>query len=417
MMHPIDSTHENSHAGQRPTKRPCCRYYSSPIRAHAPARTQRPARIPGHARRAVRHAGTGKQPVLALTAESARRCLVCIFYQQYIDKGGGGSDSPATGTPSTTPPANTLSVSTTDGTSGQTQGATVSSGQSATLNVQSGDYISLRATAPVQWEAVITSTLTTVTNQLLNTTAWAGNLISPTGDSIQLKATLISDTSKVFYLNLVVAPQRYTMPAQKLGEVATLTETSQRLGGTGGTQHIAYTTTAISNGIATVDGFNLDTNTPDQRYTQDQDRNRLTRTYLNNGNVCTYSPKRDYYNFPLYVGKSWSSTWNYSCVAGYRETASVQANVAGYEPVTVAAGIYNALRINYVVTYTNSNDVQLPNGGLGTATYTETITGWWSPNLGRFVKWVSNYGYAAGFSNPTYMQTYTQELQSLQSPQ
>ncbi|PVY77784.1 hypothetical protein C7414_107113 [Cupriavidus alkaliphilus] len=316
--------------------------------------------------------------------------------------GGGGGDDGGGGT---------LNVSASGSTA---QGTSVGTGQAATLNVQSGDYIALRTSAPVRWQAVITSNLTTVANQTLNDTNWSGNLISPTGDTIQLTATLASDASKVFKLNLTVAPQRYAAPAHKVGEVATFAETSQRLGGGSGTQHIAYTTTAVYNGIASVTGLNVDTNTPYQSYTQDQDRNRLTRTYLSNNNVCTYAPKRNLYSFPLYVGKTWTDSWNYSCAAGYHETGNVQANVAGYEPITTAAGTFNALRINYVITYTNSNDTQLPNGNLGTATYSETITSWWSPELGRMVKWVSNYGYAAGFSNATFMKVYTQELQSLQ---
>jgi hypothetical protein len=324
----------------------------------------------------------------------------CALAAMLCACGGGGDDS-----------GGTLNVS---ASGSATQGTSVGSGQAATLNVQSGDFIALRTSAPVRWQAVITSNLTTVTNQTLNETNWSGNLVSPTGDTIQLTATLVSDASKVFKLNLTVAPQRYAAPAQKVGEVATYAETSQRLGGTGGTQHIAYTTTAVNNGIASVTGFNIDTNTPDQSYTQDKDRNRLTRTYLNNGNVCTYTPKRNLYSFPMYVGQSWNDTWNYGCVAGYQEKGSIQAKVAGYEPVTTAAGTFNALRINYVITYTSSNDSQLPNGNLGTATYSETITGWWSPEVGRTVKWVSNYGYATGFSNPTYMKVYTQELQSLQ---
>ncbi|AZG15998.1 hypothetical protein [Cupriavidus pauculus] len=315
--------------------------------------------------------------------------------------GGGGDDSGG---------GATLSVSASGST---TQGTSVATGQAASLSVQSGDYLALRTSAPVKWQAVITSNQTTVTNQTLNETNWSGNLVSPTGDTIQLTATLVSDASKVFKLNLTVAPQRYTSPVQKAGEVATYAETSQRLGGGGGTQHIAYTTTAVSNGIASITGLNIDTNTPSQSYTQDQDRNRLTRTYLDNGNVCTYAPKRNLYSFPMYVGKTWSDTWAYSCQAGYRESGAVKATVAGYEPVTTAAGTFNALRINYVITYTNSNDVQLPNGNLGTATYSETVTGWWSPENGRTVKWVSNYGYPTGFSNPTFMKVYTQELQSL----
>ncbi|RZT42128.1 hypothetical protein [Cupriavidus agavae] len=323
----------------------------------------------------------------------------CALAAMLCACGGGGEEG-----------GGTLNVS---ATGSAAQGTSVGTGQAATLNVQSGDYIALRTSAPVKWQAVITSNLTKVDNQTLTETNWSGNLVSPTGDTIQLTATLVSDASKVFKLNLNVAPQRYTAPAQKIGEVATYAETSQRLGGGGGTQHIAYTTTAVTNGITTVTGFNVDTNTADQSYTQDQDRNRLTRTYLSNSNACTYAPKRNLYSFPMYVGQSWNDTWNYSCAAGYRETGSVQAKVEGYEAITTAAGTFNALRISYVITYTNSNDAQLPNGNLGTATYSETVTGWWSPELGRTVKWVSNYGYAAGFSNAAFMKVYTQELQSL----
>ncbi|WP_342064827.1 hypothetical protein [Cupriavidus sp. OTU4895] len=327
----------------------------------------------------------------------------CALAAMLCACGGGGDDA-----------GSSLNVS---ATGSSTQGTTVGSGQTATLNVQSGDFITLRTGAPVRWQAVITSNLTTLTNQSQSETVWSGNLISPTGDTIQLTGTLVSDASKVFKLNLTVAPQRYTVPAPKVGTVATLTETTTRLGGTVSTQHIAYTTTAVANGIVTVDSVNADTNTPDVRYTQNLDGNRLTRTFLSNGNLCTYTPKRTLFTFPMYVGKSWTDTWNYSCVAGYRETGNVTATVVGYEPVTVAAGTYNALRVNFVITYTNSNDSLLPNGNLGTATYSETITGWWSPELGRTVRWVSNNAYATGFSNAAYTKTFTQELQSLQSPQ
>ncbi|REE92541.1 DUF3108 domain-containing protein [Cupriavidus plantarum] len=323
----------------------------------------------------------------------------CALAAMLCACGGGGDDA-----------GSSLNVSA-SGSAAQT--ASVGSGQATTLNVQSGDYISLKTSAPVKWQAVITSNLTTLTNQSQSDTAWSGNLVSPTGDTIQLTATLVSDASKVFKLNLTVAPQRYTVPAPKVGTVATLTETSLRLGGGSSTQQVAYTTAAIANDIVTVESADTATNTPDVRYTQNLDGNRLTRTFLNNGNLCTYAPKRTLYSFPMYVGKTWTDTWNYSCVAGYRETANVTATVVGYEPVTVAAGTYNALRVNMVITYTNSNDALLPNGNLGTATYSETITGWWSPDAGRTVKWVSNYGYAAGFSNASYTKTFTQELLSV----
>ncbi|MCM2209748.1 hypothetical protein MYF61_29490, partial [Klebsiella quasipneumoniae] len=74
-----------------------------------------------------------------------------------------------------------------------TQGTSVATGQAASLSVQSGDYLALRTSAPVKWQAVITSNQTTVTNQTLNETNWSGNLVSPTGDTIQLTATLVND--------------------------------------------------------------------------------------------------------------------------------------------------------------------------------------------------------------------------------
>lgn len=116
-------------------------------------------------------------------------------------------------------------------------------------------------------------------------------------------------------------------------------------------------------------------------------------------------------NLLLYVGKTWNSTWQYAClvggVPGYHENASVVGNVEGIESVTTAAGTFNALRISYVISYSNLNDPA------GFTTYNETIKTWWSTELGRIVKWQDTYGYPTSFSDPTYLRTYTQELTSV----
>jgi len=297
-------------------------------------------------------------------------------------------------------------------TGSQTQGTSVGAGGSTTLNVQSSDFIRLQTSQPVRWQAVITSDKTTVTNQVLTETQWSGNLVSPTGDAITLTATQVSDPSKVFTLKIAVAPQRYNGVAYKVGEVATFAETQVRFNGTTTTENLAYTIASVSNGRAMITSADAITNAPDTSYVQDLDRNRLSRTYTN-GNVCTYSPKRTLYELPLYVGKTWTGAWDYACQMGYTEKGAVVGKVETYESITTPAGTFNALRLAFTITYTNSNDTQLPNGAAGNATYKETILGWWAPDLGRIVKWQSNYSYATGFANPTYMTTYTQTLTSL----
>lgn len=314
---------------------------------------------------------------------------------------GGGGDGDSGGS--------TLSVSATGSAS---QGVSVGSGQSSSLSVQSSDFIRLQTSQPVRWQAVITSTKTTVTNQTLTDTQWSGNLVSPAGDNITLTAALVSDPSKVFTLKLTVAPQRYTSKPYKVGEVATLAETHQFIGGSSYVENIAYTIAAVNNGQATVTSVNTANNAQDTSYLQDQDRNRLTRTYAN-GNVCTYSPKRLYYDMPLYVGKPLSGAWTYACQAGYTEKATMTGTVEGFETVTTPAGTFDTLRLAFTVNYTNSNDVQLPNGNTGNAAYKETILGWWSTEQGRIVKWQSTYSYAPGFANAAYMTSLTQVLTNL----
>lgn len=213
------------------------------------------------------------------------------------------------------------------------------------------------------------------------------------------------------HVNAATTSPSYPAVPPVVGEVATYKETTVTLGGSTSTRNVAYTATGVNNGVYTINAINLTTNSPYRNYTQDGDRNRLGQVYPTTNNVCTYTPKRDLYNFPLYVGKTWNSTWHYGCqvngVPAYHEDASVVASVDGQESITTAAGTFDALRISYVISYTNSNDPA------GFTTYSETLTTWWSTELGRVVKWRDTYGYPSWFSNLTYTNTFTQELISI----
>ncbi len=123
-----------------------------------------------------------------------------------------------------------------------------------------------------------------------------------------------------------------------------------------------------------------------ESYIFDKDDNRLQRYTAFNANTCTYSPRRNFFDFPLYVGKSWSTDWLYNCSLGYRENAAHTAQVQALESVTVDAGTFDALRIHFQTQFTNSNDAGLPNGPSGLATYSQEGTCWWAPALKRLIK-------------------------------
>ena len=101
--------------------------------------------------------------------------------------------------------------------------------------------------------------------------------------------------------------------------------------------------------------------------------------------VKKFSPEEKLLAFPLAVGSSFNGTWKTTCGTDTTVTASqdesIAATVVGYESVTTAAGVFNALRIDEVTTVTNSTNTAFPNGG-----YRQTVSVWFDPVLGRNVK-------------------------------
>ncbi|MDO3523867.1 hypothetical protein [Ralstonia pseudosolanacearum] len=205
--------------------------------------------------------------------------------------------------------------------------------------------------------------------------------------------------------------QQYYPKAQTAGATLVWSETITRLNSAGSTRTRTNVTTSVANGIATVDAS--EGGTAVERYTSDADGNRLTRMYLNNGNVCTYAPKRDMLNFPLSVGKTWTTTWQYSCAAGYREFATLNAAVEALEVLAIPAGTFNALRIHYALAITNSNDSQLPGGSTGSAAYNQDYRCWWDVDGGRIVKCDFTYTYPAGAPS-NFTKTFSQVATSVQ---
>ena len=102
--------------------------------------------------------------------------------------------------------------------------------------------------------------------------------------------------------------------------------------------------------------------------------------------LSLYTPGEILLAFPLGVGNTFSGAWKTSCGTDTTVTnsqdESLSATVVGYEAVTTAAGVFNALRIDQVTTVTNSTNRLLPGGG-----YRQTVSIWFDPVLGRKIKY------------------------------
>lgn len=70
-----------------------------------------------------------------------------------------------------------------------------------------------------------------------------------------------------------------------------------------------------------------------------------TQMNLEQGKTGSYSPAMQYYDFPLHVGKEWTST---SAITGnaQKDSQKVEAKVVGWETIQTPMGEFNALQID-----------------------------------------------------------------------
>ncbi|WP_283443676.1 hypothetical protein [Noviherbaspirillum suwonense] len=111
-----------------------------------------------------------------------------------------------------------------------------------------------------------------------------------------------------------------------------------------------------------------------------------TQTCNRQGNkVARYLPEEKLLAFPLTIGSTFTGKWQAVCGTDTTivdsQDESISARVVGYESVTTAAGVFNAMRIDETTTVANSTNAAFPGGG-----YTQTVSVWFDPVLGRNVK-------------------------------
>jgi hypothetical protein len=282
-------------------------------------------------------------------------------------------------------------------------------GQSQSLDVQSGQSVELSSTGSVTFSSTQTGGVAAPA-PAITTTSWTGSLDSKAGAGTNVITVQSSvDPTLTATITINAGVEQFAATVRAVNDYVTYTETETRFDGS----TVTYDTTDRVTLVNADKSFLLSTTTAGaivRMYGMDADGNRLTRTFTNSSsnNYCTYSPKRDKLNYPLYVGKSWTSTWTYSCSSGSHEDAQVTATVDAYEPVTVAAGTFNALRLHTTTATTNSNDTLLLNGSTGQAAYQLDETCWFAPSVGRTVKCTGTYSYT-GTAPSGYVKSFVEE--------
>lgn len=101
-----------------------------------------------------------------------------------------------------------------------------------------------------------------------------------------------------------------------------------------------------------------------------------------------FSPEEKLLDFPLFVNKTYSGTWLTTCGTTDSQAESMSAKVVGYEVITTSAGVFNALRIDQTTIVTNSTNTAYLGKG-----YTQKVSLWFDPVLGRMVKTIGQRTY------------------------
>ena len=281
----------------------------------------------------------------------------------------------------------------------------------ASVSIDPGQGITFKSDVPVTF--TIGPTGVTLDAVVFDANTWsAAGLSAVPGGSLTIRVALPADPTREAVITVNVAPQRFERLPALLGETLVFGVTEARRDGVASNHSATYTTASVAGDGSSVQNVVDGNGVLAQTRTLDANGNRLTRTYTSNGNVCSYSPARVDLDFPLYIGKTWTSNWTYACSAGYHEDAASAASIDAYEPVVTAAGTFNALRIRQAITLTNSNDPNLLLGIIGNAAYAIETTCWWSIELKRTVKCEDSTTYVGGAPG-TYLSEYVESLVSI----
>jgi hypothetical protein len=290
--------------------------------------------------------------------------------------GGGGGASANTASFTLTAKIDGVAVS----------GLSVKPGQTdAIININSGQELEIDSTEAVNFTVTMNGATSTVKS--ITSTVWDAILNNPAAANVVFTVTSQADASQA--ATITVKPQQYSAFTRKVGDNYTMLGSGSFNNGTTPTWSPSLNTTTAVNGNNSYSARTTNVNTAALVSTAslDANGNALSVTRASDGQACNYTPSRTVLSFPLYVGKTYTTTWANNCtVVSLHEDVSQAATIQAYETVSVPAGTFKALKMHLVQTYTNSTDTNLTGGGTGNGAYVIDETCWYVPNIGRIVK-------------------------------
>lgn len=264
-------------------------------------------------------------------------------------------------------------------------------GESTTINVASGSTLVFTSEEDSRWAPVATNSSFSVDSFSL--TEKAMTVSSNAGGTLLVVFSDARDATKTATLTIVVAPQEFARVAPREGQFFDMTVSVTRLNG----EVLAWDERLVTR-LDGAGGSHAEEVWQGDAYDQIVSRelyDHLGR-YLgwdhpHSPVECTYSQPLVYHSYPLHVGKTWSGDASRSCQGGPAAfDLAYERTVEAFEPVTVPAGTFNALRVRSEQRNSNVASPGVP------PTYDVIRTCWWAVDLGRDVKCEYAYLYPAG---------------------
>lgn len=297
--------------------------------------------------------------------------------------GGGGGGTAAPTTLSVTAKVNGVVVSGYPATAASAPAITLTSGQELEVTSSiptvfggnlNGAVAAVRANTSTTYKAVLAATADTTSTLTFTTT------------SVPLQTTTIPVTVKATQFQAVVP---------KVGDSFVYGENDILVNKSAfKVDNVTQRVTAVNPDGSWTETYLNTSNAPIGLATYTNQGNRTsfrndassTQNCNSTGNkLSKYTPEEKLLAFPLTVGSTFTGAWKATCGTDAAvvdsQDESINAKVVGYESVTTAAGVFNALRIDETTTVRNSTNTGFPGGG-----YSQTVSVWFDPVLGRNVK-------------------------------
>jgi hypothetical protein len=250
----------------------------------------------------------------------------------------------------------------------------LSAGETSTIEVPSGATLVFDSPGETRWEPATTDSTFAVNS--FSFTSKSMTVSSNAGGTLVVVFTNKADASEKATLNVTVAPKEFQRIAAREGEIvhqkSKLYWNDGRITDRGSSSRVSLLENG-QYGVDTADG--VDSTAYDVRLLYDAQDAYLGWSSLIGSYSCLGSAPIAGVSYPMHVGKSWTGSVTSSCTGGSSHIDGFTFTVTAFERITIAAGDFDALRIESKSNYADS-----------ATSYSATGACWWAVETGRLVK-------------------------------